>query len=714
MQSGITAKNNKQGIAMFVVVLVMVMVGLSALTYFGMMREAKFSAHRFYSAEVARQIAAAAADEAFMYVHNEAGNTSGEFYKCLIERSSNMDLSDKELSSRLSVGFEIPVTLTEATLPDNLTLEVFARIIDFRKQDSGGNEYYGQEGVGTLEIAVNVKPKDKDSKYHNGTCTLVRHHDYKCALIIPDKKSVSNAKKYVSAYALGYVLFLRDGANEFEATNGASLNPGNGIKVEIEQDNPQGGSDDYGKVFLGSLPSNKVNSSNTPIFLNISESNKDLLPKETEKVLFDVDESTVNSIMPQYASSFKENLANYAEKQGADSASGEMHDYLGRFSYARLPIADDSLVPTLRDYRTITEFVSSFGGNSSGNRYYSDGIGLIISPKDKLGEIILGDVRQRFFHFGRFYVDLSKAYADMKVIFEGENKTPDLIKMSDDQETINKSSQSFMPVFKSEKWKKFQENTGMNKQIFNYEPLDGKLKEFPEAESSINIDYPYRKGLNNEDTQRYSNIEEPKFYKHRNPYGSPYASNDPREAVAPFSHVNLWARRDMTNKLLAETGIYRNNFLKLQGIIEMAEELVLGENGDVQFEGCGVIIAPSIVIKAGLKPVEGSGPKDVNACILSSRGGNITVNTDKPIEAALIAMASNANYADNVKCCVIANEALNLNGCLIADQLQANRWKQNTTHKIKYNPIFKSEKDIYQVSLSRWITFERIIEQEEQ
>lgn len=695
-------KSKKKGIAIIIVILVMVMVGLSALTYFGMMREAKNSAYRFYVSEAARQLASSAADEAFMFIYNESKNNKSELYHKLVERSSELDLSDSDLSARANVGLIIPVSLTtSADMAKNLDVKVVARIIDFRNKDSGKNEYYDREGVGTLEIATTVKPKDKNSKYKNSTCTLIRHHDYKCALIVP-KTGVSNVSKYVSAYALDYVLFLRDGAKEFETYHGLNLNPGDGIKISIEQEK-QADPQKYGKVFLGSMPY-KTSNNYSPIFLNIGESNKDLIPTEKEKVLFDVDENTINSILPDYVESLNASVDKYAKDNGADDATAEMHNQFGRFSYEKLPVSDEALVPTLKNYRLLTELVNGMIDNNNSN-VISDGDGISILPIEDLDKYILGDVRQRYFHFGRFYVDISEAYADISV--NGHKQDP--VKMNENQESVNKSAQNYMPVFSPEKWKKYEEKFNLTKKIFDYEPIEDKIKSYPEVECMINTDYPYKKGLTSEDKQRGSEVTQPRFYKHRNSNGS---YSDPTCAVAPYSHVNLWARRSMTKKLLAETGIYKDNLLKMHGIVEMSEPLVLGENGDTVFDGCGVIIAPSITIKGGLKPRDENDSDNTNVCILAARGGNIVVDTKEPIEAALIAMASNANYP-MIKGAVIANEELNLKGCIVADEMQAYRWKKNASHKITYNPVFKSDEDIYQINVSRWVTFERIIEQEE-
>ena len=41
------------------------------------------------------------------------------------------------------------------------------------------------------------------------------------------------------------------------------------------------------------------------------------------------------------------------------------------------------------------------------------------------------------------------------------------------------------------------------------------------------------------------------------------------------------------------------------------------------------------------------------------------------------------------------------------------QWLQNAQHKITYNPLLKRNEDLYQINVSRWVTFERVLEQEE-
>ena len=62
---------------------------------------------------------------------------------------------------------------------------------------------------------------------------------------------------------------------------------------------------------------------------------------------------------------------------------------------------------------------------------------------------------------------------------------------------------------------------------------------------------------------------------------------------------------------------------------------------------------------------------------------------------------------------VIAGKKLDLLGCLAADNLNLARWAEGVDHKIVYDPAFKRNNDLYQVNIARWVTFERMVEQDE-
>ena len=182
--------------------------------------------------------------------------------------------------------------------------------------------------------------------------------------------------------------------------------------------------------------------------------------------------------------------------------------------------------------------------------------------------------------------------------------------------------------------------------------------------------------------------------------------DDPTMASVPFAHMNLWARRNAPTDRLEEYGIYQpaQKKLFLRGVIELSEPLVIGENGDVEYEGLGVIIAPGITIKNGLKRKPGTN----SACILVTRGHPIEVSTENLVEAALVSMGRNDRNGQ-----IIATRKMNLHGCIATDRLKLDKWAPGVEHRVAYDPFFKRNDDLYQVNIARWVTFERMVEQDE-
>jgi hypothetical protein len=42
--------------------------------------------------------------------------------------------------------------------------------------------------------------------------------------------------------------------------------------------------------------------------------------------------------------------------------------------------------------------------------------------------------------------------------------------------------------------------------------------------------------------------------------------------------------------------------------------------------------------------------------------------------------------------------------------LRLDKWKEGVDHKIEYDPALKPGEDMYQVNISRWVSFQRMVE----
>lgn len=697
------AKSKKCGVAMFVVIFVMSIIGLLAINFYRMSRNAQASAFRFKASEVARQLASSAAEEAFMYIHNKTEDHNDLLFKTIVNRESNVDMSSGGYDNRSSTGVNIPVTITQKQTPNFLTVEVKARIVDFRNVDSSGyGKYYGNEGVGTLEIEAKVRPKSKLSFYEQGTCTLIRHHDYKVVAMVAARDNYSQRDSYVNSYALDYALFLRDGVREFEMTKGLSLNPPDNRNIIIDQGDDSSPTK-FGKVYFGT----KTNtSSDDLVFLNIDSQRKHLLPNAVEDNLFKVDGSQIDVIIPGFQSSLSSQANRDARDAGAKSGSASMSGHAGQFSYIREPITDEyvdttDVIGEYRDYIMYMQEVVTNDNPAIGELYEP---GIRIYPETALDQIIEGDVRQRHFHFGRFYVDMSSASVHVKVKYKKRFKTRTKSEtkfIGNDQAIKDETMSNYLLSYDPAVDETFRRKIGADDAGgMRYDSIADTIRAHPNSISKIELRYPYKQALNDGEFQ--TNVNQPKLYRSR----EVAPISEPINTSVPFAHVNLWSRRELTNEQLVELGIYNPSTrkLKLRGVIQLREDqpLTLGNDGAIEFEGVGAIIAPRITITDALKA---STAKD-SILILVTRGQPITVNTNKRIEASLISMGLSSKNGY-----IAALQPLDLYGNIAVDRFNLGQWRDNSTHKIVYNPEFKRNSDLYQMNISRWTTFERIVEQ---
>ncbi|MDD3148108.1 MAG: hypothetical protein PHD82_12460, partial [Candidatus Riflebacteria bacterium] len=343
---------NRTGVAMFSAIFVMIIIGLLAMQFHFMSRQAQSSAYRFQTSEMARQLAAAAIEEAFMYVHNESKNPASSFFSKLVKRSADIDASSTGLDSKNSKGVPVPVTLTLAQaafmpMGAKLNIEATARIIDFRNVDSVGAKYYENEGVGTIELRVTAEPKPEFKKTVQGACTITRHHDYKVIAIVSRRDNSTQRSSYAGSFILDYALFVRDGQEEFDSLSGLSLNP---FKQKLEIDQTGLGPDQFGKVYLG-------NRRNNFVYLNIDAAHEDFIPepRKLQKILH-VDDQTVFKLLPKFYGQVRAQAEKVVNDKGASLKGFSMTGHSAYFEYHRYPVTDEALtgVKDMKDFRTAT------------------------------------------------------------------------------------------------------------------------------------------------------------------------------------------------------------------------------------------------------------------------------------------------------------------------------------------------------------------------
>lgn len=713
---------NKKGVAIFFVLFVMMFLGILFIQFYSNSMHAQRTAHRFHTSEMARQLAAAGQEEAFNNLWEltnniEAKDIDGyndkDFFRKIVKRTILMNNFDRSKSAEI----DIPVTkemAIEAFAGDVMDIKARVGIVDYRDKDADGHNFYGDEGIGTIEIVVSATAKEKYKKKYPGSCTIVRHHDYKVVSMLSKKEHRSC---YADSSVLDYALFIRKGQNEFMGntqTMSFNVNPSGNRMLTINAGEES--SSYLGKIHFGT-------DSERFTFLNISGETKDFIKNanETQKL----DSLTASDVdVDKFYPGFKESFRNQFIGQTSDGAKIidlKVYGYKAIFEYNKLPITDDFINnDNLKDYRNMAAINSvafsrnavnvSDSENSSG--FYG---GIKIEPKSKLSEILDSDIRKQFFNFGYFKIDLSQAYADFKGKKKGKSKWSGPISLAKSaEETKKQLIPAFNPNITVKKIVDDNKEKGIDfvelyKYIASHD--DGKEPSIASrAFTFINSEYAY-------DLE-----DKPAIHSQTDFYNNEYIGGEkPENSQYPFAHFNLYSKRYINYNTTAEDldelielGIYddETKTLNLRGVIHCSNPGGIALGG-ITIKGTGVLIARGITISG---PIKKDNPNSI--CVLFSRNGNININTNKDevIEASLIAMRGPEGidaYSMAADGYLIVNDALNLKGSLAVDYLNLNNWNESKDNKITYDQALAPTKDVYQVNLARWVTFERVIEKEE-
>ena len=671
---------------MFSAIFVLLIIGLLAMQLHFYSRHTRLNAFRFQTSEVARQLAAAAIEEAFAHVLAASEKPDGDFFRCLVERSAAIDCSNIDLSEKNTRGIEVPVELTvkqakSMEIGSRFSIKATARILDFRNTDMAGTAYYGQEGVGTLELRVVIEPEEEYRHLVSSACTMTRHHDYKVVAIVARRDNNSQRSEYAGSYVLDYALFLRNGQEEFTNSAGASLNPARQRLVISQPDNDP---NTFGKVFFGNKPGQHV-------YLNIDKERMHFIPTPHQKeFLYDPVDQQIFRLLPDFFAAIKKLARVILQDIELSFGNFVMTNFSADFLFERLPLSDKDLAETeapasimkIRDALRLGRWPAD-----SDQPLPAVGAGIILEPENNLQQILEGDVRQRFMQIASLFIELSDAR-----IFAGPSTDTDLdSRRIDDSQLLGDFSTRKYTCFDPEKF------NGRQPDGLDLDYLKSQIyrdNRDPDLFSKFDTAHAY--------LLQPASLPQPVFYLRR------WAGriDDPSLAAVPFAHINLWSRQHLSRRQLEAFGIYlpRQKKLRLRGIIQCKEPIVLGSDGDIEVEGCGVLIAPGIRIESGIRKAPG---KEV-VCVLATRGQPITINTEHRIEASLVSMGILDRNGH-----IQANRRLDLYGSLVADRLAIDRWSANEEHRITYDPALKRQNDLYQINIARWITFERVMEKDE-
>lgn len=168
------------------------------------------------------------------------------------------------------------------------------------------------------------------------------------------------------------------------------------------------------------------------------------------------------------------------------------------------------------------------------------------------------------------------------------------------------------------------------------------------------------------------------------------------EAYSPYNRYSLWGKKNLTLKELKEAKIIdeKNKILRLNGIVHCDADITL--NGDYSVLGQGVIVANSFTINGGISKSNKS-----DLCTLYANRGNIKVNTEKGINAALIAI--NPTFNGTIE----ANSRMLVHGLVIVDRLDVSNWVTGE-HSVVYDGAFKNGEAANRMNVSAWLNYRRI------
>lgn len=671
---------------MFSAIFVLLIISILALQLHYFARQTRSSAFRFQNSEVARQLAAGAIEEAFAWAVAASENPDSSFYRQLTGRTPEIDCSNLDYREKNRRGIEIPLELTTIQTSNmevaaKFSISATARIIDFRDCDMSGGRYHGQEGVGTLELRVVVEPRGEYKNALTSACTMTRHHDYKVIAIVAGHDNSRQRGHYVGSYVLDYALFLRNGQAEFESSAGNSLNP-----VQHRLIITQGSADpqSFGKVFFGSRRGKHV-------YLNIDGDRMHFVPTPHQKEFYyNPADQQLFRLLPAFYRKLVKLASALFPAIKLSYGNFVMTGFSADFIFERLPLCDKDLKATeaQKDLLAIRNALTlGCWPEPEENPAKSVGAGILIEPEKKLAQILEGDVRQRFMHIASLFVDFAEAR-----IYAGESTESDLdSRRIDDKEILEKYSPQKFVCFDPLKFRRFKPDDLDASYLRSH--IYRELRE-DNLFSSLDSNHAYQ-------LPPVASLPWPALYLRRSEH-----VEDPSLAAVPFAHINLWARQRLTRQQLEEFDIYnpRLKKLKLRGIVYCREPVVLGEEGEIEVSGCGVLIAPGIRIESGIKKATGS----ETVCVLATRGQPIQVNTADRIEASLVSMGILDRNGQ-----IRVSRRLDLFGALAADQLALERWAPEVEHRITYDPALKRAEDLYQVNISRWTTFERFLERDE-
>ncbi|MBF0406326.1 MAG: hypothetical protein HQM10_03150 [Candidatus Riflebacteria bacterium] len=627
-------------------------------------------ANQIQLSDQARQVAESAYEEMFAYFFRNTANSFSNAGKWLINGTS-LDYPSPDNATIIPLSVKYSESFVKSYLKPEIAIN--AKVIDFRNGNSQKIPcpYYGKEGVGTLEFSVKVTLVNRTSGARVVFCHLIRHHDFKIVSITSDP--ASRKTKYAHNFILDYAFFIRQGFREFNETTGQNLNP-NRVQLSISQPN----TNVRGSVYFGG-----TTSGNQAVYLNVSEASKfaGIVPNLPWKEIKRIGRDECLELFPKIK-----------EKCNSEILE-KMAGLEGIFYSGSYPIIKRLQPSTLGSVEDMT-FRSLWSSSQGIYRNENPGIEILSDdPKlacdqDYAKSYLQGYIRQRFFYFTAFFLDISKLGSEVA------DKIKDYSSWYPCLTTPLPNGPKNPPQEMIDFWTQMKKQFESDKNLF----------------SRFDSDYPFI------GRQTFGQpLQEPVY-----PLPSFFELSgklipDDSTSLQPFNHVNLWERRLSEKQSLEQLGIIdkTNGVINLRGFVWVGNSgndsedkntlIEIGEpNRTYKIRGKGGIITKGASFK-----IMGSLIKDTpdDILVLFSRYGNIYIDSDQQVDAALIALGGGKKEGGYVT----ARKKLNLNGMIAAEWFDSKSWANDVTHKIKYDEALKRG-DQYCVNLSTSFNFQKISE----
>jgi len=655
--------NSRRGVLMYFALFAILVLGLFAVHFHRMASHAQRRSYRFAQAENWHQVAEAAMEEAFQRVADATADPESQISKnlrALTTQPFSLDLPlvNKECRERYVGRAKVSAT---------------CRVVDSRPNDSKGRRFHPGELCGTLELSVSIEMQGARGTEVIPGVTLIRHHDFRVVSMVsvPAKRA-----PYAHNFILDYALFARFGLQDFRRSQGRMLNEEQQIRVNVDQDGLSAGQ--RGLVFIGGTEKiaegSTAEGNETPkdnyVFINTDESWKDLIPPLDNKEIKRVGVDECCKLFPDL------------EKDKKD-LTGLEGIFLAR--HAPMLRADYSGESLKREQQT-RDVLLNFQEGADANRLLPQ---RLISPalaKDaaQADAILQGALRQRFVYYVEFKLDVSKIPnfpADKKAEVDSEKNRVACLPNSPRLQLTEEKYKKFLAAL----WQIAGNET--------QSPLFSKLC----------TDYLLKGGQSADSPPDKATFPVSRFYRRDGQdVGNLWGADSDENGLRVYRHGGLYSVKGETVKSLEKLGIidFKTGVLRLRGVASVNEHVNLtGPNGSpMTVVGQGVLIAPSFTISSGLQKQK---PSDL--AVLYANAGPITIETDQEINASLIALNTDHHGTIN------ARKALKMRGCLAADHLEFNRWTPANPHLIYYDPLLHATSDLFQVTVSRWVTFQRMI-----